>query len=62
MWFMDGIYFNKFTWESTENKIINQKNAILKNLKNNPNNYFVNTYWFETLIEKIIKSENITNI
>ncbi len=54
IWFMDGIYFNKYIWDTKDGKIYNQKSAIINNLRNNINNYFVNTFWFEKLIQSLI--------
>jgi len=43
--FLDGVYFNKFIFadSSTESKIRKQKEDIERYLKNNPQNFFVNT-------------------
>lgn len=52
--FLDWVYFNKL-WDNTIKKwkIINQKKSIYKNLKNNKNNFFVNTKWFIKLLETL---------
>ncbi len=53
--FLDGIYFNLFTNKKylIKGKIFNQLNNITKNLKQNPQNYFVNTKGFMELIKNI---------
>ena len=54
--FMDGLYFNKFSQENiTNNKINNQKRNIEEALKNNENNFFVNTYGFKILLNDLLK-------
>jgi hypothetical protein len=47
--FLDGPYFNKFSWEM-DKKESDQFKQIQENLINSPNNYFVNTYGFEYLL------------
>ncbi|MDD5144796.1 MAG: hypothetical protein PHW72_01610 [Candidatus Pacebacteria bacterium] len=48
--FLDGIYFNLFTKDNlNECKVRNQLNSIKKSLKNNKQNYFLNTAGFKKL-------------
>lgn len=53
--FLDGIYFNLLSNEikSKSGKIFYQIKNIKENLKNNKNNYFVNTFGFEQLIKSL---------
>ncbi|RKX55173.1 MAG: hypothetical protein DRP30_00355 [Thermotoga sp.] len=53
--FMDGVYFNNFIWTPPENntKVNRQKRDIEKYLKENPNNFFVNTAGFKELLKDL---------
>lgn len=52
--FLDGIYFNLFANKTlTKGKILNQLNNIKCSLKNNKQNYFVNTAGFKELLKKL---------
>ena len=52
--FLDGIYFNLFANKTlNKEKILNQLNNIKHNLKNNKQNYFLNTVGFKKLLEEI---------
>lgn len=51
--FLDGVYFNLFIKQKREGKIRTQLLNIKKSLKNNKNNYFVNTAGFIKLLEKL---------
>ena len=55
--FLDGIFFDKFANELQEGKLKNQYSSIIKYLKNNPQNYFVNTVGFERYIEDLEKNK-----
>ena len=52
--FMDGIYFNKFSYPKNYSKVKKQKKDIKTNLKKNKKNYFVNTKGFQELIEDFL--------
>ncbi len=47
--FLDWIFFNSFIGHQ-DRKLKAQYNQILNALERNPNNYFVNTFWFEYLL------------
>ncbi len=49
--FLDGIYFNNFIKKQTINKIGTQYSDIIKNLQQNPNNYFINSHGFVQLFK-----------
>ncbi|MBX0312734.1 MAG: hypothetical protein JHC31_13370 [Sulfurihydrogenibium sp.] len=52
--FLDGIYFNKFFSlkdKDNKNKVLSQIQHIENKLKDNKNNFFVNTYGLKLLIE-----------
>jgi len=50
--FLDWTYFNKFIMpKKTSSKINSQKNDIINLLNKNPWNFFVNTYWFEKMLD-----------
>lgn len=53
--FMDGIYFNEFIQAPLQKdaKTSKQKKHIEKHLKNNPNNFFVNTAGIKTLLKDL---------
>jgi len=53
--FLDGLYFNLFSKinSGTDTKVKNQLLKIKSTLKNNPQNFFVNTYGFVKLLESI---------
>ncbi len=53
--FLDGIYFNLFANKKYLNKgkILNQLSNIKSNLKNNKQNYFVNTAGFKKLLKSL---------
>jgi len=53
--FLDGLFFNKYAKELQKGKLKNQYAAIIKNLKNNPDNYFVNTTGFQKYIKRFVK-------
>jgi hypothetical protein len=59
--YLDGIYFNQLISDTQNNynfndvKIEIQSNDIIKALKNNPNNYFLNTKGFERFISDQLK-------
>jgi hypothetical protein len=53
--FLDGLYFNLFANKNylKKGKILNQLNNIKQNLKNNKQNYFVNTAGFKKIIQEL---------
>lgn len=52
--FLDGIYFNLFTNKTlNKGRVLSQLNNIKENLKNNKQNYFVNTAGFKKLLKKL---------
>ena len=51
--FLDGILFNELIYASGGNKMSKAKNDIYKYLKENKNNYFVNTAGFSKLLQSI---------
>lgn len=53
--FLDGLYFNLFANRNylKKGKILNQLNNIKQNLKNNKQNYFVNTAGFKKLLQEL---------
>ncbi len=51
--FMDGLYFNNFIFEQTDNKVIRQKEMIEDLLSKNKNNFFVNTVGLKELLKDI---------
>ncbi len=52
--FLDGIYFNLFANKTlNKGKILDQLNNVKHNLKNNKQNYFVNTAGFKKLLKKM---------
>ena len=52
--FLDGKYSNKLLDDnSLGNKISTQRNEIINYLKNNKNNYWLNTQGFRSLFEKL---------
>lgn len=56
--FLDGIYFNKFFSlkdKDNKNKVLSQIQHIENALKNNKNNFFVNTYGLKLLIEDAVR-------
>jgi hypothetical protein len=54
--FMDGIYFNNFIWAKLSNTKINmQRRTIEKYLKENKNNFFVNTAGFKALLKDLLE-------
>lgn len=53
--FLDGVYFNLLADEKIKfGKPYEQKNAIYNNLKKEKQNFFVNTYGFNELIESFL--------
>jgi hypothetical protein len=56
--FMDGIYFNNFIWTSPKDntKANKQKKDIEKYLKDNPNNFFVNTAGIKEIFKELSKT------
>jgi SOS-response transcriptional repressor LexA len=58
--FLDGLYFNLFTKESfhVDGKIKNQLSNIRQSLKDNPQNYFVNTIGFIELLNNVSNEFN----
>lgn len=55
--YLDGILFNQLIEPPTGQKIYRFKLDIIRNLENNPYNYFVNEYGFNKLINCIISEE-----
>ncbi|MBC7092047.1 MAG: hypothetical protein H5T85_05170 [Actinobacteria bacterium] len=57
--FVDGVYFNNFIWTPPENssKVNRQKEDIEKYLKENPNNFFVNTAGLKEIFEDLSKNK-----
>ena len=55
--YLDGILFNQLIEPPTGQKIYRSKLDIIRNLENNPYNYFVNEYGFNKLINSIISEE-----
>ncbi len=53
--FLDGIYFNNFISAPKNSKVNKQKQEIERHLKNNPNNFFVNTSGIIHLFEDLKK-------
>ncbi len=55
--FMDGTYFNKFIRANfkSKSKINKQKRDIERYLKNNPNNFFVNTAGLKEIFKDLLK-------
>jgi len=54
--FMDGIYFNSFIWaKSSSTKISTQRETIEKHLKENKNNFFVNTAGFKAMLKDLLE-------
>jgi len=52
--FLDGIYFNLFANKTlNKGRILSQLNNIKENLKNNKQNYFVNTAGFKKLLKNL---------
>ena len=61
--FMDGIYFNRYASGSSKSgKTGAQKDSIVKNLKINKNNFFINTAGLKQLFEDIACSNNSSNL
>ncbi len=52
--YLDGILFNQLINPSESQKIYRSKQDILRNLDNNPYNYFVNEFGFNKLINNIV--------
>ena len=52
--YMDGILFNDLASEDSKAKSKTTKNDIIRYLKKNKNNYFVNTKGFEKLLEEVV--------
>jgi hypothetical protein len=57
--FIDGIYFNNLIWIPPENstKINKQKEDIEKYLRDNPNNFFVNTVGLKEIFKDLSKNK-----
>jgi len=53
--YLDGILFNQLINPSARQKIYRSKLDIIRNLENNPYNYFVNEFGFNKLINSIIE-------
>lgn len=55
--YLDGILFNQLITPPPGQKIYKSKQDIIRNLENNPYNYFVNEFGFNKLIDNIIKNK-----
>jgi hypothetical protein len=53
--FLDGIYFNNFISPPKSSKVYRQKQEIEEHLKNNPNNFFLNTAGIICLFQDLKK-------
>jgi Holliday junction resolvase len=53
--FLDGIYFNNFILPPKSSKVYRQKQEIREHLKNNPNNFFLNTAGIICLFQDLKK-------
>jgi hypothetical protein len=53
--FLDGIYFNNFILPPKSSKVYRQKQEIKEHLKNNPNNFFLNTAGIICLFQDLKK-------
>ena len=55
--FLDGKYSNILLDEKYQSpKLLTQRNQIINNLKNNPGNFWVNSFGFKKLFEDLISS------
>lgn len=54
--YLDGPYFNELEMPTVNTKTYKIKQDIIENLTQNPNNYFVNTSGFNSLIKDIMRS------
>lgn len=54
--YLDGPYFNELEMPNVDTKTFKIKQDIIENLTTNPNNYFVNTSGFDSLIKDIMRS------
>lgn len=55
--YLDGILFNQLINPSSSKKIYRSKMDIIKNLQDNPYNYFVSEFGFEKLINYVVTNQ-----